>query len=93
MQTSPWSITETTPDSLLVFRTVPASRDDIFYTLESRFTYRPDLLANAIYGDPKLWWVFMNRNLDIIRDPIFDFVPGLQFYIPKKENVARIVGG
>ena len=93
MNTSPWNDTEVDPNSLLVFRKIPVSRDDMLYSLESKFTYRPDLLANAVYSDPKLWWVFMNRNLDIIRDPIFDFVPGLQFYVPKKETIIKLIGG
>ena len=92
---SPWYNTEITREYLgiLAIRPVSAELDDYFYTLESQYAYRPDLLSYDLYGTPDLWWVFMQRNLDIIQDPIFGFYPGLQFYIPKANSLMKVLGG
>jgi hypothetical protein len=91
---SPWYKTEITRDYLgiLTIRPVSAELDDFLYTLESQYAYRPDLLSYDLYGTPNLWWVFMQRNLDILQDPIFDFVPGVQFYIPKSNSLMQVLG-
>ena len=77
---------------LLSIRPIPAEADDFLYTIENQYENRPDLLAYDLYGTPKLWWVFIQRNMDTIKDPIFDFVPGTQIYIPKKSNLERYIG-
>jgi len=92
--TSPWYNTEVTNDylNILTIRPVSAEMDDFLYILESQYAYRPDLLSYDLYQTPNLWWVFMQRNLDVIQDPIFDFVPGLQFYIPKAASLFSVLG-
>jgi hypothetical protein len=92
--TSPWYNTELTNEylNILTIRPVSAEMDDFLYTLESQYAYRPDLLSYDLYQTPHLWWVFMQRNLDVIQDPIFDFVPGLQFYIPKAASLFSVLG-
>jgi hypothetical protein len=77
---------------LLNIRPVPLENDDYLYTIENQYKHRPDLLAFDLYGDPKLWWVFVQRNMDIIKDPIFDFEPGVKIYIPKESNLKRFLG-
>lgn len=57
-------------------------------TLSSKYDKRPDLLAYELYGQSELWWIFVLYNRDIITDPIFDFVSGLEIKIPK--NIADI---
>jgi hypothetical protein len=91
---SPWFLTPITQNVLgiLTIRPVSAEIDDFLYTIESQYTNRPDLLAYDLYGDSKLWWVFIQRNLDIIQDPIFDFVPGKRIYIPKKSSLKSALG-
>lgn len=93
-QTSPWFTTKTTQNYLdvLSIRPVSSEPDDFLYTIESQYANRPDLLAHDLYGDSNLWWVFTQRNLDIIQDPIFDFVPGVQIRIPKKSSLTTILG-
>jgi hypothetical protein len=54
--------------------------------------YRPDLLAYDLYGDAGLWWVFIQRNLDVLQDPILDFVPGTQIYICKLSELTQALG-
>ena len=92
--TSPWYKTSITNNYLdiLTIRPVPAEPDDFLYKIEPQYTYRPDLLAYDLYGDPSLWWVFMQRNLDVIQDPILDFVPGTQIYIPKGSGLKTVLG-
>jgi hypothetical protein len=77
---------------LLSIRPVPAQKDDFLYTIENQYNRRPDLLAYDLYGDPKLWWVFVQRNMEVIKDPIYDFVPGTKIYIPKESNLKRFLG-
>jgi alpha-L-fucosidase len=73
-------------------RTLTVEDDDQSYTIERTYAYRPDLLAYDLYGTPRLWWVFAQRNPDQIEDPIYDFKPGVTVKLPKKENVLRDLG-
>jgi len=77
---------------VLTIRPVPAEADDFRYTIENQYTHRPDLLSFDLYGTPKLWWVFVQRNMSVIKDPIYDFVAGTTIYIPKKTNLQRFLG-
>lgn len=91
---SPW---KSTPQNdlyleLLEIRPVPAESDDYQYTIESQYTHRPDLLAYDLYGSSKLWWVFTQRNMSVLKDPIYDFVPGVTIYCPKKSNLQKYLG-
>ena len=93
-KSSPWA---TTPQNnlyleLLNIRPVPAEPDDFVYTIENQYRHRPDLLAYDLYGNEKLWWVFVQRNMSIIKDPIYDFEPGTVIYIPKKSNLNKYLG-
>lgn len=92
--TSPWYTTEIKQNYLdvLSIRPVSAELDDFLYTIESQYTYRPDLLAYDLYNDASLWWVFIQRNLDVLQDPIFDFVPGKKIYLPKNANLRSVLG-
>jgi hypothetical protein len=76
----------------LQIRPVSAEADDFLYTIEAQYTYRPDLLAFDLYDDAGLWWVFIQRNLNVLQDPIFDFVPGKRIYIPKKSSLTTVLG-
>lgn len=92
---SPWSNTRIVKGQyldILKIRPVPAEGDDILYTLEAQYTYRPDLLAYDLYGSTKLWWVFAQRNLDILKDPVYDMIPGVKIYLPKGDSLSKILG-
>jgi hypothetical protein len=91
---SPWADTLIENNYLgnLVIRPVSAESDDYLYTIETQYTYRPDLLAYDLYQDPKLWWVFIQRNMDVLQDPVFDFVAGTEIYIPKGNSLKQILG-
>jgi len=60
-KTSPWATTQQNRLylDLLSIRPVPAESDDFKYVIENQYRNRPDLLAFDLYGDPKLWWVFV----------------------------------
>ncbi len=66
--------------------------DDQSYTIERTYAYRPDLLAYDMYGTPRLWWVFAQRNPDKIEDAIYDFKPGVTIQLPKAANITRDLG-
>jgi hypothetical protein len=91
---SPWYKTTIAKNYLdvLTIRPVSSESDDYLYTIEPQYTYRPDLLAYDLYEDSSLWWVFIQRNLDVLQDPIWDFVPGTQIYLPKNGNLKQVLG-
>ncbi len=91
---SPWSDTRQNNFylNLLEIRPVPAEPDDFRYVIENQYRHRPDLLAYDVYGNAKLWWVFVQRNMSVIKDPIYDFEPGTVIYLPKKTNLAKFLG-
>lgn len=91
---SPWYDTQERQNYLdiLSIRPVSAEPDDFLYTIESQYMYRPDLLAFDLYGESALWWVFTQRNMDVLEDPIFDFVPGKKIYIPKGSSLKTVLG-
>lgn len=92
--TSPYFETEEKANYLDILnpRTLTAESDDRPYTVERTYAYRPDLLAYDLYGSPRLWWVFAQRNPDKIEDPIYDFKPGVTIKLPKKENLLKDLG-
>lgn len=77
---------------LLNIRPVPSEKDDFKYVIENQYKHRPDLLAYDLYGNPKLWWVFVQRNMEVLKDPVYDFVPGTVIYLPKKSNLEQYLG-
>jgi len=91
---TPWKDTSIKNNYLdvLKIRPVSAEPDDFLYTIEPQYTHRPDLLAYDLYNDSKLWWVFIQRNLDVLQDPIYDFVPGTKIYIPKGDSLRSVLG-
>lgn len=91
---SPWYNTTTKNDylDLLSIRPVSAESDDFLYTIEAQYEHRPDLLAFDLYGEAALWWVFIQRNLDVLEDPIFDFTTGKKIYIPKGSSLKSVLG-
>jgi hypothetical protein len=92
--TSPYSTTQELSDHLGILnpRTITAEQDDQSYTIERTYAYRPDLLAYDLYGSPRLWWVFVQRNPDQLEDPIYDFKPGVTIQLPKKETLLKDLG-
>ena len=92
--TSPYYGTTQQKNYLDIFsaRPITAEPDDQLYTVERTYAYRPDLLAFDLYGTPRLWWVFAQRNPNQIEDPIYDFKLGVTIQLPKKENISDDLG-
>ena len=92
--TSPWFRTETTGFylDLLTIRPVSKEPDDQPFSITPHYHHRPDLLAYDLYGTAKLWWVFIQRNMDILNDPIYDFNVGTTIYLPQKTTLFKVLG-
>jgi len=93
-QDSPYAITEMYGDVLDTYthRSIPYKQDDVLFTIISTYQYRPDLLAYDLYNNPNLWWVFMVRNPNAMKDPIWDFRVGQQIYLPKQSTLESVLG-
>ena len=71
---------------------VPVGANDVLYEILPAYTYRPDLLAFDLYGEKELWWVFAQRNMDIIEDPVYDLEPGVTIYLPQADKLKEVLG-
>lgn len=91
---SPYYKTPINSNYLDIFnkRNIPSLDNDITYEIEPQYAYRPDLLAYDLYGSSKLWWVFSIRNMESLKDPVFDFIPGLQIKLPQKTTLDAVLG-
>ena len=65
---------------------------DYMYSITTKYDNNPGLLAYELYGDQKLWWVFVIMNPDILIDPIYDFVSGIQIRVPTKTRLQSCLG-
>jgi len=76
----------------MVNRPVPKATDDLLFTINTTFQYRPDLLAFDLYGDSSLWWVFYQRNPNTLQKPPLDFRAGTSIYLPKLSTLKTVLG-
>jgi len=92
--TSPYSQTDSFGNFLdvMVNRPITAKVDDVLYEIDKVYEFRPDVLAYHMYGDTRLYWVFAQRNPDVLKDPLFDFRAGKVIYIPKKATLQADLG-
>jgi hypothetical protein len=93
--TSPYKSTTTVNGRYLdVMQDRPIYGDgtDAYWMINTTYSLRPDLLANDLYGDSRLWWVFAQRNPNILKDPLFDFTDGTYIYLPPKEFLFKQLG-
>jgi hypothetical protein len=77
---------------VMIDRPVTSKPADVLYTIDKVYENRPDLLAHDLYGNAGLWWVFAQRNPNIIQDPIYDFKAGRSIYIPPKDQLSADLG-
>lgn len=94
--TSPYRDTDVFNAKFLDFmvdRPIPKQPSDVLYQIPEVYQYRPDLLAFDLYNDSRLWWVFAARNPNRLgNDPYFDFVAGVEIYIPKLDTLKQVLG-
>ena len=55
-------------------------------TLAAKYHERPDLLSFDEYGTVIYWWVFMERNKDVLFDPVYDFKAGITIIVPPLDS-------
>ena len=94
-KTSPYFVTDITNNNFLdvmVNRRIPMVDTDILWTITPAYIYRPDKLADDLYADTTLYWVFAQRNPNVILDPYFDFLPGVMIYRPKLTTLKQALG-
>lgn len=78
---------------VMIDRPIPKQASDVLFTISLVYQYRPDLLAYDLYNDARLWWVFAARNPNRLgNDPYFDFVAGLNIYVPKLDTLKQVLG-
>ena len=77
---------------VMVDRSIPKLPSDRYWVITEIYNNRPDMLAYDLYNNPKLWWVFVQRNMSVIKDPIYDFEPGTVIYLPKRSNLEKFLG-
>lgn len=93
-RTSPYYGTQTWGKFLDIWseKTIAADASDAVYQIDQPYNLRPDLLANDLYQDPTLWWVFAVRNPDVLKDPLLSFLTGTIIYVPTKNTVQQSLG-
>jgi hypothetical protein len=93
-QTSPYNLTQYSQFFLEVMtnRPIPKLPDDQYFTINTTYQYRPDLLAFDLYDDAGLWWVFYQRNPNTLTAPPLDFAAGTQIYLPKITTLRSALG-
>ena len=91
--TSPYFLTPQTSWSLDLWapRDIPQMDTDAPFVITQLYNTKPDLLAYDLYGDSRLWWVFAIRNPDLIKDPIYDFVTGLQIMVTDPSTLKNLL--
>lgn len=77
---------------VMINRPIFSDPTDVYWQITSMYNLRPDLLANDLYNDSRLWWVFAQRNPNKLKDPLFDFVTGIYIYIPKQNLIKSSLG-
>ena len=76
----------------MVNRPIPKETDDLTFTINTTYQYRPDLLAFDLYGNAGLWWVFYQRNPNTLQAPPLDFAVGTLIYLPKMTTLKTALG-
>ena len=77
---------------VMVNRPFPQESDDLSFTINLTYQYRPDLLAYDLYDDARLWWVFYQRNPNTLTKPPVDFVANTVILLPKITTLKSNLG-
>jgi alpha-L-fucosidase len=77
---------------VMVNRPIPKEDDDLTFTINLTYQYRPDLLAFDLYGTGALWWVIYQRNPNTLKAPPLDFAVGKQIFLPKLSTLKSALG-
>jgi hypothetical protein len=77
---------------VMINRPIPREDDDLTFTINTTYQYRPDLLAYDLYGIAGLWWVFYQRNPNTLQAPPLDFKANTLIYLPKITTLKSALG-
>lgn len=77
---------------VMINRPIPSQSDDLPFTINQTYQYRPDLLAYDLYDSAGLWWVFYQRNPNTLTKPPLDFVVNTFIYVPKLSTLRSVLG-
>ena len=78
---------------VLTYRPIPMNPTDVYMQISSVYEYRPDLLAFDLYQNASLWWVFAERNPNLLGpDPYFNFITGTWIYVPTLSTLKTVLG-
>ena len=77
---------------VMVNRPIPKEDDDLTFTINTTYQYRPDLLAYDLYGIAGLWWVFYQRNPNTLQAPPLDFKTNTLIYLTKITTLKSALG-
>jgi hypothetical protein len=77
---------------VMVNRPIPSQSDDLPFTINQTYQYRPDLLAFDLYDNGGLWWVFYQRNPNTLTKPPLDFKMNTFIYLPKISTLRTVLG-
>jgi len=75
-----------------VHRKIEADDTDRPWVVEAKYEHRPELLAAHLYGRSSLFWVFVARNINLMRDPFWDLETGMEIMLPSREYLERVLG-
>jgi len=78
--------------SFMVNRPIPRLVEDTVFKITPTYHLRPDLLAHDLYGDSRLWWVFAQRNPNVLVNPLMDFAQETNIFIPTIETLRSALG-
>lgn len=77
---------------VMINRPIPKEDDDLTFTINQTYQYRPDLLAFDLYQTSTLWWVFYQRNPNTLQAPPLDFTVGKSIFLPKISTLKTALG-
>jgi len=77
---------------LMVNRPIPKLDSDVKFIITETYNMRPDLLAFDLYEDSELWWVFAQRNPDVLKNPLIDFSVGTVIQVPTITTLRDTLG-
>lgn len=77
---------------VMVDRPIPKVVDDQEWQITKAYQYRPDSLAYDLYQNSGLWWVFYQRNPNVLTAPPLDFEVGVFIYLPKLDVLRSVLG-
>ena len=80
-------------DVMEPYTAIPRDASDASFTITPQYEFRPDMLAQDLYNDSRLWWVFASRNPNQLGpDPYFNFKTGVNIFVPRMDTLKRILG-